>query len=116
VINNEVRWPIFSYLLNRPIRSEFINNFQIVPFFDIGTAWTGSDPYSEDNTFNQKIVEVKYIRATVINVREPIVAGFGGGLRSKLFGYFIRFDMSWGIQDLEVNKKPVYYLSLSTDF
>lgn len=116
VINNEVRWPIFSYLLNRPIRSEFINNFQIVPFFDIGTAWTGSDPYSEDNTFNQKVVEVKYIRATVINVREPIVAGFGSGLRSKLFGYFIRFDMSWGIQDMEVNKRPVYYLSLSTDF
>lgn len=115
-ISNEIRFPIFSYLFNRPIRSEFVNNFQLVPFFDIGTAWVGSDPYSEENTNNVKIVEKKYIRVTVINVREPIVAGMGGGLRTKLFGYFVRFDTAWGIQDREVNKKPIYYLSLSMDF
>jgi len=117
VSNNEIRFPVFSYALNRPIRSEFLSNFQIVPFFDIGTAWIGSDPYSEENTYNQKIVEIKYIRTTVINVREPIVAGFGSGLRSKLLGYFIRFDAAWGIQDAElVSKKPMYYISLSLDF
>jgi Tol biopolymer transport system component len=116
VINNEIRWPVFAYLLNRPIRSDFIQHFQVVPFYDIGTAWIGSDPYSEDNTFNQKIVEVAYLRATVINVREPIVMGYGTGLRSKLLGYFMRFDIAWGIQDMEVNKKPVYHFSLSLDF
>ncbi len=115
-MSNEIRFPVFTYLFNRPIRSEFINNFQLVPFFDIGTAWVGKNPYSEDNTNNLKIVEVKYIKVTVINVREPIVAGVGGGLRTKLFGYFIRFDTAWGIQDREVNSKPIYYLSLSTDF
>lgn len=47
VINSEIRWPVFSYLLNRPIKSEFINNFQLVPFFDVGTAWIGPDPYSK---------------------------------------------------------------------
>lgn len=117
VSNNEIRFPIFSYLLNRPIRSEFISNFQMVPFFDIGTAWIGPDPYSEENTYNQKIVEVKYIKTTVVNVRDPIVAGFGGGLRSKLAGYFMRFDAAWGIQDAEiVSKRPLYYFSLSLDF
>lgn len=116
VSNNEIRFPIFSYLFNRPIRSEFIANFQIVPFFDIGTAWIGPDPYSEENTYNQKTVEVKYIKTTVINVRDPIIAGYGGGLRSKLLGYFMRFDVAWGIQDSEVIKKPVYYFSLSLDF
>jgi Tol biopolymer transport system component len=117
VINNEIRFPIFSYLINKPIRSDFISNFQIVPFFDIGTAWTGTNPYSDDNTFNQKLVIVnQYTQATVINVRDPIVAGFGGGLRSKLFGYFIRGDIAWGIQDREVNQKPVFYISMSTDF
>lgn len=116
VSNNEIRFPIFSYLLNRPIRSEFIANFQLVPFFDIGTAWIGPDPYSEENTYNQKTVEVKYIKTTVINVRDPIVAGYGGGLRTKLLGYFMRFDVAWGIQDAEVIKKPVYYFSLSLDF
>lgn len=116
VINSEIRFPIFSYLFNRPIRSAFVSNFQLVPFFDIGTAWIGSDPYSEENTYNQKIVEIKYLKTTVINVRDPIVAGYGGGLRTKLLGYFMRFDVAWGIQDAEVNKKPVYYFSLSLDF
>lgn len=116
VINSEIRFPIFSYLFNRPIRSAFVSNFQVVPFFDIGTAWVGPDPYSEENTYNQKIVEVKYLKTTVINVRDPIVAGYGGGLRSKLLGYFMRFDVAWGIQDAEINKKPVYYFSLSMDF
>lgn len=117
VSNNEVRFPVFTYLFNRPIRSDFISNFQIVPFFDIGTAWVGPDPYSEENTYNQKIVETKYVRAVVINVREPIVAGFGSGLRSKLFGYFLRFDAAWGIQDRELmSKRPMYYFSMSMDF
>ncbi len=117
VINNEIRWPIFTYLFNRPIRSDFISNFQLVPFFDIGTAWVGPDPYSDENTYNQITVrENQYITATVINVRDPIVAGYGGGVRSKLFGYFMRFDVAWGIQDREIIRKPVYYLSLSLDF
>ncbi|MDP1725835.1 MAG: hypothetical protein Q8M15_03560 [Bacteroidota bacterium] len=116
LINTEIRMPVFVYALNRPMRSEFLNNFQIVPFFDIGSAWVGSNPYSEDNTFNQKIYDQGPIRAKVINVRDPIVAGFGGGLRSKLFGYFVRFDLAWGIQDGEVASLPIQYVSLSLDF
>jgi Tol biopolymer transport system component len=117
VVNTEIRWPIFTYLFNRPIRNEFISNFQIVPFFDIGTAWVGPDPYSEENTYNQiRVVENQYLNATVINVRDPIVAGYGSGLRTKFLGYFIRFDAAWGVQDLEASKKPIYYFSLSLDF
>jgi Tol biopolymer transport system component len=115
-INNEIRWPVFSYLFNRPIRSQFLRNFQLVPFYDIGTAWIGNNPYSDENTFNQKIVEVSYLRATVINVREPIVMGFGNGFRTKLLGYFARFDIAWGVQDFEVSPRPVYHFSLSMDF
>ncbi len=116
LVNTEIRFPVFQYAFNRPLRSEFLHNFQVVPFFDIGTAWVGNNPYSEDNTFNQKIIDIKPIRAKVINVRDPIVAGYGGGLRTKIIGYFIRFDVAWGIQDGEINKKPVYYFSLSLDF
>lgn len=116
VMNYEIRFPVFTYLFNRPIHSDFLTNFQLVPFFDIGTAWSGISPYSEENTYNQKIVEVANVKATVINVRDPIVAGLGGGLRTKLLGYFIRGDVAWGIQDSELIKTPVYYFSLSTDF
>ena len=116
VINAELRIPIISYIANRPIRSEFLNNLLLMPFFDIGTAWTGSGPYSDENTFNQTIYQIPNLKAVVINVREPIIAGFGPGVRSKLMGYYIRLDMAWGIQDLEVTKKPMYHLSLATDF
>lgn len=114
--SGEIRVPVFQYILNRPLRSEFFNNFQVVPFFDIGTAWVGSNPYSDENTFNQKIYEQGPVKAKVINVRDPIVAGTGAGLRSKLFGYFVRFDAAWGIQDSEIADKPIYYLSLGLDF
>ena len=116
VASAEIRIPIVSYIANRPIRSDFLNNFLIVPFFDIGTAWTGSGPYSDENTFNQKVIQTGNVRATVINVREPIVAGFGPGVRSKLFGYYVRLDMAYGIQDREIAEKPIYHLSISMDF
>jgi len=116
VLNSELRIPIFQYAFNRPLRSNFLNNLQLMPFFDLGTAWMGSNPYSDDNTFNQKIIEQGAVKAKVINVRDPIVAGYGAGIRSKLFGYFIRFDVAWGIQDGERNKDEVYYLSLGLDF
>jgi hypothetical protein len=116
LINTEIRMPLFQYALNRPLRSDFLNNFQVVPFFDMGTAWIGSSPYSDENTFNQKTYVNGPIKAKVINVRDPIVAGFGGGLRSKVFGYFLRFDAAWGVQDGEVAQKPIYYFSLSLDF
>lgn len=114
--NTEIRIPIFQYAFNRPLKSEFLNTFQLVPFFDIGSAWIGNNPYSDENTFNQKIIEVGPVKAKVINVRDPIVAGFGGGLRTKLIGYFMRFDAAWGIQDGEINDKPVYYFAIGLDF
>ena len=116
LVNTEIRIPLFQYAFNKTLRSEFLNNFQVVPFFDMGTAWVGNNPYSDENTFNQKTYQNGPINAYVINVRDPIVAGFGGGLRSKIFGYFVRFDTAWGIQDSEVASKPMYYLSLSLDF
>ena len=30
--NSEVRFPVFHYLLNRPIKSDFFNTFQIISF------------------------------------------------------------------------------------
>lgn len=116
VINNEIRIPLFAYLSNRPLRSDFLKNFMIVPFADIGTAWSGPNPYSNDNTFNKRVITRYPLTITVINIREPIVGGVGGGLRMKLFGYYVRGDMAWGIEDREMRSKPVYYVSLSTDF
>lgn len=115
VINSELRIPIFSYLIHSPIRSSFIKNFQIIAFTDVGTAWEGTDPYSRNNplfteSFGQPPVEVE-----VDFYRNPLVAGYGFGLRSVLLGYFIRFDLAWGNDSGNVGK-PISYFSFSFDF
>ncbi len=115
LINNEIRLPFFQYLLNRPIRSDFIRNFQFVGFFDIGTAWNGSDPYSKKNSFNTEIINGNPVTVILDRQVNPIVAGFGGGLRSRIFGYFLRADWGWGYED-GVVREPIFYLSLGLDF
>ncbi len=116
LINSEIRWPVFSYFIKKPLRNDFIKNFQIVGFGDVGTAWTGEHPYNEDNSlFKKTITHKKPFNITLYNVREPVVAGYGFGLRSKLLGYFIRADWAWGVEDGYV-LPSVFYLSFSLDF
>jgi hypothetical protein len=115
VLNSELRWPIFRYLMNQPIKSDFVNNFQIIGFGDIGTAWTGLSPYSDDNTLNTEIIYANPFIITLRNQREPIIGGYGFGLRSRIWGYFVRADWAWGVEDGVVQPR-VFYLSLSLDF
>ncbi|MQY78837.1 MAG: hypothetical protein GH151_06535 [Bacteroidetes bacterium] len=115
VINSEIRWPVFRYFINRPIGSNFFSNFQIVGFADLGTAWTGEHPYLGQNAYDKKIFYNGPITVTIDANREPVVAGFGFGLRSQIFGYFIRTDWAWGIEN-HVLLPRIFYLSLNLDF
>ena len=115
VINSELRWPIFRYLINRPIKSNFLYNFQIVGFGDIGTAWTGLHPFSDENSLNREEIQQGSVLITVQNRREPIVGGFGLGARTKFLGYFIRVDYAWGVENRAIND-GFWYISLSMDF
>lgn len=113
--NSEIRWPIFKYLLNRPIRSDFIQNFQIIGFGDLGMAWYDINPYSEENVLNKNVYPGNPVTLTIYNQKEPLVGGYGLGLRSRLLGYFIRVDFAWGVDDRKI-QKGMTYLSLTTDF
>jgi hypothetical protein len=124
VYNSELRIPLIRYLLDHPVKSDFLNNFQVVGFTDIGMAWYGSKPLSEENTQNVKTfidndpllgAGGTGIIVTVIDRKNPLVAGMGFGLRSRLLGYFVRLDFGWGIDNWVVQKKVVG-LSLTTDF
>ena len=42
--------------------------------------------------------------------------GFGGGLRFKLAGYFIRLDWARGVKNGVVINKNVFYASFGLDF
>ncbi len=114
LLNTEVRIPLFRYLLNRPIRSDLIQNFQIIGFGDLGTAWTGSDPYSSNNTFNQQVIERNPLTITINNQREPILGSYGFGIHTRVLGYFMRGDWAWGVDD-GVILKPVFHFSLGLD-
>ncbi|MFI5150328.1 MAG: hypothetical protein ACHQRM_11395 [Bacteroidia bacterium] len=115
--NTELRWPIFRYLINRPIRSDFINNFQIIGFGDLGTAWNGASPWSEENSLNTTIVSYmgNPITVTLKNHTNPIVGGYGIGLRTRLFGYFIRLDFAHGVEDGIILPR-ITTLSFTQDF
>lgn len=115
VINSEIRFPVIKYLANRPLKSDFLNNFQIVGFADIGTAWTGATPYSDENALFTRTIQEGALRITIREQREPLIGGFGVGARSRILGYFVRADYGWGVEDYVIGK-PILYLSLSLDF
>jgi hypothetical protein len=117
MINSELRVPLFRYLFNRPLRSDFINTFQVIGFTDVGTAWTGKSPYDPENSLNLTIISASGNPITVIlnNHREPIIGSYGIGLRARIWGYFVRLDWAWGIENNIVQPR-VTYLSFSYDF
>jgi len=116
VFNTEVRVPVFRYLLNRPIESEFIKNFQLVSFADVGTAWAGWNPYDENNVLYTRYVNSGPVRVIVHYEKDPLIGGFGFGTRTKLLGYFVKGDLAWGVEDGRVNPSPKFYFSMSLDF
>jgi len=121
LINSELRVPIFKYLSKKPVLGNFWRNFQLIGFFDIGTAWQGRSPYDGDNPLN---TVYKYypeppaqpsITVKVNYFRDPLVAGYGVGVRAPIFGMYVRLDYGWGIET-RVVQDPVLHIALGTDF
>jgi len=119
VINSEFRLPVFSTLFDRTINNAFLRNFQIVQFFDFGTAWNGGYKgikrpeitYNDIQNGNPGPVTVK-VKAGGIG---PFAGGYGFGARSTLLGYFVKFDAGWPMNGF-FSTKPVLYLALGLDF
>jgi hypothetical protein len=113
LINNELRVPIFRYLWKQP--KSFFRNFQAVGFFDVGTAWTGLSPFTEESPLNTSTFTNGPVTVKVNYFRDPIVFGYGYGVRMVLFGYFVRIDRGWGIET-RVIQEPKWFVSIGTDF
>lgn len=120
LINTELRVPIFKYLINKPVIGNFWRNFQLVGFFDAGTAWQGKSPYSLNNPINTRTLirptEGPIISTMRVNYfRDPIVMGYGAGVRALVFGLYLRADYAWGIESRQI-QQPMLHLALGTDF
>ena len=116
VINSEIRIPFVQLVSPRPVESSFLRHLQLVLFGDVGSAWSGWNPWSKDNMFYKQTIEDGKLTVVLDKDANPFVGGFGLGLRMQLFGYFLRGDVAWGVENGIVHKKPVFYFSLSTDF
>lgn len=124
VLNSELRVPLFSYLIQKPMKSSFFKNFQIVGFLDIGAAYKGLTLFDEKNPFRTQLVTPPLsggstgnpLEVTVNYFRNPIVYSYGVGLRSSLLGYFVRLDAAWAKDGINKATKPQILISLSKDF
>jgi len=116
VINSEFRLPVFTTFFSKPINNAFVRNFQLVQFFDLGTAWNGaydklerpSITYSDPS---DPTVQIK-IKAPGIG---PFLGGYGFGARSTLLGYFLKVDAGWPMSGF-FQGKPIWYFSMGLDF
>ena len=117
LINVELRSSVFRYLFPGTT-SSFIKNFQLIGFFDAGTAWSGFSPFNRDNPLNTLIIKTSPSSPISLKVnyfREPIVMSYGIGMRTLFLGYFVRVDYGWGIET-RVVQKPVLNLAIGMDF
>lgn len=116
IINSELRLPVFTTLFNKPINNAFLRNFQVVQFFDLGTAWNGK--YNGLKRPQQTLTSPTYSALTVLVKAGgigPFAGGYGFGVRSTLLGYFLRFDAGWEMNTF-FQQKPVLNVSMGVDF
>jgi hypothetical protein len=113
VINSEFRLPVYSTLVEKVTNNAFLNNLQLVQFIDLGTAWNGKFGGIKRPQVNYSNPDVAAkIKAGGIG---PFAGGYGFGVRSMLFGYFLKFDVAWPMNGF-FRGAPVKYLSLGFDF
>ncbi|MFA9198074.1 MAG: hypothetical protein ACEQSO_01340 [Aquirufa sp.] len=115
LLNVELRMPVNSLMSIES--SSILNSIQLVGFTDVGTAWSGSSPFAKTNGFNTNVYggNTNPFQATVTDYRNPFLMGYGLGARATIFGYFVKFDYAFGIENKEV-KSPATYLTLGYDF
>jgi len=117
LFNSELRVPIVQYLSQRPITSAFLRNLQFTGFVDAGTAYSGGNPLSVDNSNNTQSFggNGNPFSGTVTNFSNPLLVGYGVGVRTTLFGFYGKADVAWGRENYVTNP-PKFYFTLGYDF
>lgn len=115
MFNAELRVPIIRMIQNGPIASSFLRNLQLTGFYDVGSAWNGKTPFTENNSLNTNIITDNVFSATVVNYFNPFLYSYGLGARSLIYGYYVKLDLAWGVKNYIV-KNPKIHLTLGYDF
>ena len=117
IINSEFRFPVFSTLINRPINNAFLRNFQVIQFFDFGSAWSGD--ITKIKRPSMEIVDDPGQPTVIVKTKAggvgPFAGGYGFGVRSMLLGYFLRLDAGWEMNGF-FRGKPMLHFAMGVDF
>ena len=115
LLNTELRLPIVQYLSNGPINSGFLRNLQFIGFLDAGTAYDGPNPFGTDNSNNTIRFTGNPFSGTVTNFSNPILVGYGVGVRTTILGFYGKFDLAWPRENYQATP-PKAFVTLGHDF
>jgi Tol biopolymer transport system component len=115
VFNAELRVPLIKALSNGPISSNFFRNLQFTAFYDIGTSWSGDPPFSQQSSVSYDIIQSKPFEARIKNYLNPWLYSYGLGARTVVFGYYVKCDVAWPVENYQV-KEPRVFFTLGFDF
>jgi hypothetical protein len=115
LMNAEFRVPLIRALSNAPISSNFFRNMQFIAFYDIGTSWSGEPPFDSGTSVRIDRIKRGTIEVDIKNYLNPWLYSYGVGMRSVLFGYYMKFDLAWPVENFEV-QDPRFMLTLGFDF
>lgn len=110
----ELRVPI-SRMGANSLNSNPLYNVEFIPFFDVGTAWDEGNPLSQRNPIDTEVIDSYPLNIKIQTLKSPFIMGFGGGLRMMVFGYSLRADLAWGVEDYTI-LDPKLHITLGKNF
>ncbi len=120
VLNAELRVPLVRALSSGPVTSNFFRNLQLTGFYDIGSSWTGPIPLDNQSVGRVRNVPERFTSGNPfqVEIREylnPWLYSYGFGFRSVIFGYYLKFDLAWPVENFVV-KGPRPFVAIGFDF
>ncbi|MBX2957529.1 MAG: translocation protein TolB [Cyclobacteriaceae bacterium] len=115
LMNAEFRVPIARALSSSPISSNFFRNLQFIGFYDIGTSWSGADPFSSGKSVRIDRIKNGPFEVDIKNFLNPWLYSYGLGMRTVMFGYYMKFDLAWPVENYTVGN-PQFLFTLGFDF
>ncbi|MDA0315482.1 MAG: biopolymer transporter Tol [Bacteroidetes bacterium] len=109
--STEIRLPLFSYLTRGTITSNFVKNFQLVGFYDVGSAWNDAAPWEKVNDQNTQVINTSGSPFVIVlnNFNNPWLQSYGAGLRTVLMNYYIKLDVARPVRNYTTEDLKFYF-------
>ena len=117
VFNTEIKIPLIKTMIGNSITSNFLNNLQLIGFFDMGSSWNVNSPFSSKSDVNTWLIQDpgSVFQAEIENSKNPWLASYGFGIRSFFMEYFIKLDIAKPIEDYRIGQTK-FHISLGYSF